>query len=250
MPIGEIKLIPNKKLPKFKPVKENMNIFIPDIINGVPNRNGFIWVICGAGGSGKSSMMLNFFSTDLYREKFHNIFYFCPEVSFLSVHKHPFAKHNKVYHDLNVEVLKNLYSELKQIKMGEDEEEDSEEDEVKYNLVIFDDYADAYKSDVEIQKILSTMLIKARHLNTAFIFTLQSYMYYPKILRKQVNFVSIFKSRNIEEWESIAKELIALKKDDALKLYDYIFDAPYTHIDIDLNDNKYYKNFHLLEFSK
>jgi hypothetical protein len=38
-----------------------------------------------------------------------------------------------------------------------------------------------------------------------------------------------------------------MNKDDALTLYNYIFDAPYNHIDIDLVLNKYYKNFNLLE---
>lgn len=252
MPIGEIKIVPNKFLPKFKPVKERMDIFIPDIIEGIPRRNGFIWAVCGSGGSGKTSMMLNFFKTDLYREKFDNIFYFCPEMSFLSVQKHPFANHNKVYHEMNYENLVSLYDDLKAIKRGDDETEDdsSDEEEIKYNLVIFDDMADVYKSDTNIQKILSTMLIKARHLNTAFIFTLQSFYYFPKILRKQLTNLSIFKPKNYEEWESLTKELFNMKKDDGLKLYDFVFDANYNHMDIDTVENKYYKNFDLLEFNK
>lgn len=250
MPIDNIQMVVNKKLPKFKPVKENMDIFIPDVIDHVPRRNGFIWAISGSGGSGKTSMMLNFFKTDLYREKFSNIFYFCPQVSFMSVQKHPFEGHPTVSHELTPETLKSVYSQLQDIKNGDDDEyaDSDEEKETQYNLVIVDDFADAYRSDKDIQKILSTMMIKARHLNTAFIFTLQSFYYFPKILRKQLNFITIFKPKNVEEWNSIAKEMMNMNKNDALKLYDYIFDKPYQHLDIDTNDNKYYKNFNLLKF--
>jgi len=248
MPIGKIELIENKDLPKFKPVKESMDIFIPNIIEHIPRRNGFIWLISGAGGSGKSSMMLNFFKTNLYKKKFDNIFYFCPLVSFKSVDNHPFKDHKTLYHELNAENLTELYKTLKSIKEGDDEE--SDDGEQKYNLVVIDDYADAYKSSKEIQKILSTMLIKARHLNTAFIFTVQSYFYFPKLLRKQLVNVSIFKPKSVAEWTSLADELLNMKKEDAKKLYDYVFDKPYTHLDIDTTSGQFYKNFNLLKLNE
>ena len=93
------------------------------------------------------------------------------------------------------------------------------------------------------------MIIKARHICCGFIFTLQSYLYFPKILRKQITFASIFKPKNIEEWYSISKEILNLKQDDALKLYNYTFDAPYNHLDIDTVNNLIYKNFNLLEIN-
>jgi hypothetical protein len=56
------------------------------------------------------------------------------------------------------------------------------------------------------------MLIKARHLNCGFIFTLQSYTYFPKMLRKQLTFCSIFKPENVAEFESLAEELFNMEK--------------------------------------
>lgn len=252
MPIGDITLIPNKELPHFKPVKESMEIFIPDIIEGIPRRNGYIWAICGSGGSGKSSMMLNLFRTRVYRHKFSNVFYFAPQVSFMSVEKHPFANHPTVYHELNAETLGDLYKTLKDIKTGEGSDDGAEgaDEETQYNLVIIDDFADVYRTDKSVQKLLSTMLIKARHLNTAFIITLQSYYYCPRILRKQLTNISIFKPKNIAEWNSLADELLNFKKEDAKKIYDYVFDKPYTHLDIDTVDNTLYKNFNLLELNQ
>ena len=94
------------------------------------------------------------------------------------------------------------------------------------------------------------MLIKARHLNCAFIFTLQSYFYFPKMLRKQITNITMFQSKNVEEANTIFNELLSMNKDDALKLYNYVFAEPYAHLDIDTVDNKIYKNFNLLSIQE
>jgi hypothetical protein len=94
------------------------------------------------------------------------------------------------------------------------------------------------------------MLIKARHLSCAFIFTLQSYYYFPKILRKQITNLTIFKPKNNEEMESIAKEILHMKKDDGLKLYEYVFNEPYAHLDVDTLTDTLYKNFNRLTIKK
>lgn len=269
-----IEEIPNKAFPSIEPVKEVMDIYIPDVIEGIPNRNGLIWVMAGSGGSGKTSLMLNFFrSRKLYRGKFNNIYYICPESSFTSVKDHPFAEHEKVFHELTPNLLLDIYSELngfkeayitkmekkkdKKNKKNENkgfedeivEEEDEEEPELKYNCVIIDDMADALKNN-DIQKVFNKMLIKARHICTVFIFTLQSYYYFPKILRKQITNITIFKPKNAEEWSSITKELLNMNQDDGLELYDYVYNEPYAHLDLDTVNNKVYKNFNELIITK
>lgn len=242
MPISNISQIENSQIPKkIQPVKEIMEIKIPNIIDGVPNRNGFIWILSGSGGSGKTSLLLNFFKRkELYRGKFDNIFYICPSSSFLSVSKHPFQDHDKVFHELTVGLLQDIYDQLIAIK---DEREKG--DPIEYSCVIIDDMADSLK-DNDIQRMLNKILIKARHLCCSFIFTLQSYNYFPKMLRKQITNITIFKSKNAEEWDSVSKELLMMNKEDGLKVYNYIFDAPYNHLDIDTLNNNLYKNFNQL----
>ena len=77
MPIKEIEIINNPDSKKMPPIKEKQDILIPDIVDkNIPNRNGFIYVLCGSGGSGKSNLMLNAYkSKNMYRNKFHNIYY-------------------------------------------------------------------------------------------------------------------------------------------------------------------------------
>ena len=194
MTIKEIEIIPNPDAKKLKPIKEKQDILIPDIVDkNIPNRDDFIYVLSGSGGSGKTSLLLNMFkSKNMYRSKFHNIYYICPMSSFLSIDKHPFEKHDKVYHELSCELLQEIANNLLEFKLEKERKkiekekkdkksfEGSEMDEISsdeddtpdipYSCVIIDDMADSLKN-ADIQKQLSTMLIKSRHLCCAFIFT-------------------------------------------------------------------------------
>jgi hypothetical protein len=277
MTIKEIVEVKNNQMVKMKPIKERQDIYIPDITNeNISRRNGMVYCLSGSGGSGKTSLLLNMMkSIKLYRNKFHNIYYICPISSFLSVEHHPFEKHDKVYHELTTSILENIYQELiakkeafveyeakqkekkskKKIKHenieGDDDidnssDSDDEPKELEYSCIIIDDMADALKNN-DISKQLNKMIIKARHIMCSFIIPIQSYYYMPKILRKQLTYITIFKPKNIEEWNSISRELLNLNKDDSLKLFDYIFNEPYTHLDIDLTNNKCYKNFNELK---
>ena len=142
--------------------------------------------------------------------------------------------------------MRNIYNWLGDFTEGK--LEDDEPLEPQYNCIIIDDMADALK-DKNIIKALNKMLIKARHIQTAFIFTLQSYYYFPKILRKQITNITIFKPKNSEEWNSIAKELLLMNQEDGLVLYEHVFDEPYTHLDIDTVSNTLYKNFNQLDIT-
>jgi predicted AAA+ superfamily ATPase len=69
MSIVSINEIQNPDAKEIAPIKEVQNILIPDIIDkNIPNRNGFIYLLSGAGGSGKTSLLLNMFkSKSMYR---------------------------------------------------------------------------------------------------------------------------------------------------------------------------------------
>ena len=236
----------DSKLKKMPPIKEKMDVYLEGINRNIPCRNGFVWAITGSGGSGKSSMLLNTFKDkDYYRQKFDNIFLFTPLTSFLSVHKHPFEKHSKVYHDLEQETLEDIEDELLDIK----EECCNNDYAMENSLIIVDDFAGNLK-DKALIKCLNKMILKTRHINCSWIFTLQSYYMLPKILRKQMNYISCFKPKNKSEWESISKEIFSIDKTKQQALYDYCFSEPYQHLDLDLNTNKMYKNFNELIFKE
>jgi len=267
MPL-QITEIENAHKMRMKPIEERQDIYVPGIVDqNISRRNGMVYLFTGSGGSGKSSLLLNMFKDrGMYRGKFDNIFYFCPVASFSSVKKHPFEKHEDVYHDLTIDDLSLIYDKLVSIKelatrkkkkkvrvFSSDEESETKPKEekhpIEYSAIIIDDFADSLK-DKAIQRFLNKFIIKARHLCCSFFITLQSYYYCPKMLRKQLTFGTIFKPKNIEEWYSIANEVLNLNREDALQLFDYVFDQPYTHLDIDTVANVMYKNFNLLEIKK
>ena len=269
MTISEIIEVPNPNETTFKAIKEKQDIYVPNIVNqNISRRNGMVYLLTGSGGSGKSNLLLNMFkSKECYRNKFHNIYYFCPESSMASLKSHPFEKHDKIYHELDVNTLETIYQELVAKKVDvkdkkkkkkkkkskyendiieSDSESESEEKEIEYSCIILDDMADLLKQK-DIQRQLNRMIIKARHIQTSFIITLQSYLYFPKILRKQVTYISIFKPKNVAEWVSISSELLHTNKEDAITLHNYVYDKPYTHLDVDTVESKIYRDFNLLE---
>jgi hypothetical protein len=52
----------------------------------------------------------------MYRGVFDHLYYICPMSSFLSVQNHPFEKHDKVYHELTVGLLEDIYQQCNAIK--------------------------------------------------------------------------------------------------------------------------------------
>ena len=142
-----IKELDNPIKDNMTPIKEKQDIFIPDIVNkNISRRNGMVNCYTGSGGSGKTNLLLQSFkSKNMYRNKFHNIYYICPSSSFSSVKNHPFEKHDKVYHELTVTLLNDIYNELiskkeestkekekdkKQVYIDDEEEESDEEKEI------------------------------------------------------------------------------------------------------------------------
>jgi hypothetical protein len=240
----EIVLVENKELPKMQPIKEKMDLIIPDLPEGIPRYNGGVWIVSGSGGSGKTSMLLSFFrSKKLFRNKFNHIWYVCPPSSMLSVINHPFEKHDKVYHDLTVDLLEDVYKRLNEIK-----EENDEDGEQEYSCLFLDDFADRLKIR-DIQIALNRILIKARHLKVFIIICVQAYKYFPLQLRRQITNLTVFRPKNKDEWESIAKEMLMIKKEFWNQLHDYVFDAPYNHLDIDTKTGDLYKNFNILKIN-
>jgi len=243
----EIKEIPNKYNEKLDPIKEVMDIYIPKIKNhNIPHENGFNWLIVGPSGSGKTSMGLGMFkSKNYFKKKFHHIYYFIPEASYADIKDNPLGGDNiNLFHDLTIPNLRQIYTETKELKRKNTEEKEEQE----YNLIVIDDFAGSLK-DNDIADVLNKVIPKWRHLNTSFMFFLQSYFYMPKILRKQLSYITIFKPQNIEEWESLMQELLRLKKDKMQILYDYVFDDKYNHLDLNKKKEKVYKNFNELIFS-
>jgi len=235
----------DNELPNIKPVKEIMNIYIDGIDPNLPNRNGFIYALIGSPGTGKSSLLLSLFGNrKYYKKKFNNIYLITPESSFSSVANHPFKNHTKVFHDLNEDVLENIYEELMDLKR------DCLDDgyNMETSCLVIDDFASDLKSK-ELIKILKKILTKSRHIGCSIIFTLQCYNLFPLVLRKMLTNITLFKPKNKVELESVRKELINLNEEKTNELFNYVFSEEYSHLDVDTTNSSLRKNFKLLEIN-
>ena len=243
MKITEIK----NNLPKTKALKEIMEIYVPNIDRNLTSKNGSIYAIIGAPVSGKSNLLFStlFKNLNNYRSKFDNLYLITPESSFLSLQKHPFKDHNKVFHELDKATLEVIFEEILEYKKQALEDDRP----VEHSCIIIDDFADGLK-DKDIIMSLKKLLIKSRHINCFFIFTLQAYNMFPLVLRKLITNITLFKPKNNVETESIRSELLHMGKDEFQELTNYIYDEPYNHLDYDTNTMEIRKNFNLLEIQK
>ena len=243
MKITEIK----NNLPKTKALKEIMEIYVPNIDRNLPSKNGSIYAIIGSPGSGKSNLLFStlFKNLNYYRSKFDNLYLITPESSFLSLQKHPFKDHNKVFHELDKATLEVIFEEILEYKKQALEDDRP----VEHSCIIIDDFADGLK-DKDIIMSLKKLLIKSRHINCFFIFTLQAYNMFPLVLRKLITNITLFKPKNNVETESIRSELLHMGKDEFQELINYIYDEPYNHLDYDTNTMELRKNYNLLNIEK
>ena len=229
-------------LPNINPVKEKINIRISDVNEHLPHLNGFVWGLIGTGGSGKSSLLLSMFThREYYRSKFDNIYMFVNEGSYLSVKNHPFRDHEHVYHELTTDVLDEISDELLELK----KEAIDEGWPIETNLIIINDMANILKSNNLVEHLCS-MILKSRHLSVCWIFTLQSYNLMHLTIRKQFTNVTVFRPKNKKETELLIEEIISMTKEDALKLFNYVFDVKFNHLDVDTTTGQMYKNFNPL----
>lgn len=243
MKITEIK----NNLPKTKALKEIMEIYVPNIDKNLPSKNGSIYAIIGAPGSGKSNLLFStlFKNLNYYRSKFDNLYLITPESSFLSLQKHPFKDHDKVFNELDKATLEVIFDEILEYKKQALEDDRP----IEHSCIIIDDFADGLK-DKDIIMSLKKLLIKSRHINCFFIFTLQAYNLFPLVLRKLITNITLFKPKNNVETESIRAELLHMGRDEFQELTNFIYDEPYNHLDYDTNTMEIRKNYNLLEIQK
>jgi hypothetical protein len=230
-------------LTAIRPTKEIMKTSIEGINPNLPNKNGFIYTLIGAPGTGKSSLLLSLFrDKNYYKMKFEKVYLITPESSFLSVQNHPFKDHEEVHHELSSGIIDTIYEECLINKQECIEENIA----LEHACLIIDDFASELKNNDIIQS-LKKLLTKSRHICLSVIFTLQAYNLFPLVLRKMITDLSIFKPKNKIELESIRSELIGFNKEKTQQLCEYVFDEEYNHLDINTTTGIFRKNFRQLE---
>ena len=248
-----MKVLPNK-LSDIPLISTNVDSdkdlkFIPK--NPLPKR-GSVY-ICGAPGSGKSSLWYAMLlskrtKTRPHDKRYYNKYFDRVEIISNSMSTIPVDKfklpQNQLHGEYSDEVLMGIIENIK--------------DDDNYNsLIVIDDCI----RDLSRSKILCSLLQNRRHLtqnpdkdgnaNLSIWITSQKYNMLPLCLRTALSHVVIFKSTNTQEKRAIKDELMSdLDKDQQDDLLDVCWDRKhgFTFIDVNAPRNKrYYFNFDLIE---
>lgn len=165
----------------------------------------FRWIITGMSGCGKTTLIVSALLSG--QIKFEHIYLYTPSVAQ--------GKYKLLCKFIN-SLEKQMGQELMTVATSIDEIVDLEDIPAdRVNICIFDDLVTE-----KDQKIIEEYFIRGRHRNVCSVYLTQSYFDVPKVVRKQANYFSVFKTSSITEFNSLASAH-SLNRD--LKLFKKMF---------------------------
>lgn len=192
----------------------------------------FICII-GRPQSGKTSLLVSLFKDKrLLKKTFNNVLLVAPEESMNSLKD----GHN-VFKDLSEEKffpsLEHIDEIMEQIKYYRSQDEDT--------CLIIDDQT-AYLKDIQVQKVLSEIVMNRRHLKTTIIILSQIYNKIPLSIRKLINVAIILYRPSKKECEDLFEELFEYDKLTAQKIMHLCWSKPYDMLTVDPVNRLMYHN--------
>jgi Cdc6-like AAA superfamily ATPase len=218
----------------------------------LPNYSGFMMMIAGSSGSGKTTCLYSMMlkkkykgKRQSYRKVFDNVYVVSPTIGKSSMKKDPFSKlpEDQKYELLSLQTL----NELEEIF-----EDNKEED--KNSCLILDDVGSQLKKNGVYQKL--TQIIQNRRHNKLSIFILvQKFKDVPTGIRNNLSHFITFLPKNNIEKEAIFTELFPFNKKYANDLISYVYNGKHDFLFVDMslkNSNKfeYFKNFNPLNITE
>lgn len=215
----------------------------------IPKDNHFVWLISGAKGTGKSSLLLNVLRTFL-RKQYNNIFLISPT-----------AKRDKKFKMLvdELEDDNKYYDALSEANLNEIMERITEynantKKAKPHNLLILDDVATDLRSSGS-KSLLNKIIITCRHMKTSVVILTQKYNKVNPLIRSNADILSIFRTQNKKELNTIIDDL-PVKPDEFQVVYDYATTPddqnanPFLHVKLSGSRTDYYKNFDRLHIKQ
>lgn len=206
----------------------------------LPKDNHFLWIVSGAKGTGKSSLVLNMLKSHL-RKTFNNIYLISPTAKRdpkFSKLVEELDEQGKFYDSCNE---KNLLEIVDKISNYNSQKKSPK------NLLIIDDCATELKSSTS-KSTLNKIAITMRHLKTSMVFMTQKYNKINPLIRTNADLLSIFRTQNKKELNTIIDDL-PVKPEEFQAVYEYATTPdeqntnPFLHISLFNARTRYFKNF-------
>ena len=196
-------------------------------------------IICGAPGSGKTSLATSMLlKGGAYHKVFDRIWVIQPPNSRASYASDPWKGHDRVFDALTADVLEQILAEAKQLASDD-----------KQSLIFIDDQAYELKNK-PIERLLRELFFNARHLHLSSWIVTQTLRSVGDKLRKSASHLLTFEPANRVEAKIIAEEYLFTDSKTAAQLFDQVFTEKHTHMLIDTARRKVYGNWDEIELPR
>tara|TARA_R110000824_G_scaffold184776_6_gene365695 strand:+ start:444 stop:1181 length:738 start_codon:yes stop_codon:yes gene_type:complete len=212
------------------------------------DKKSFIYIIVGAKGSGKTSLMTSLITGKskpfkVYRGKFDDVLINMPESSARSMAGNPFKSipRANMIADFNEQLLQTIYEKA---------EEHAAEEE--FTLAILDDASSKLKTNKSMIDGLTQLVHRHRHLRLSLMILVQDLVSVPLGIRKNADALFYFRPTNDKSNQIFREEFLAgFSKDETNKLMDWTFRKKGDFLMVKLNrlPFEYYRNFNLINIT-
>ena len=180
-------------------------------------------------------------SKDAYKKRFHKIISVIPESSLKSLKVNPLKDipDGQKFESLTYSNLEDI------IEMVE-----SNREQDLLTLLLLDDVS-AELQDLALLKLMMRIFLNRRHLKLSILSIAHSLTgkgALPYTIRKNLSHLILFKLSS--GMDILNQDYLNLPKQSFKELMDYVYQKPHDHLMIDLSNNKLYKNFNPLSFSR
>jgi len=222
-----------------------------EIANDIPEpleRKPHVYLIVGAKGSGKSSLMVSLLTSKkkpykAYRGKFHSVLLNMPKSSADSIKGKPFASlpASNFYSNFNEAFLDKIY---------ETAEENTEEEH--QTLCILDDCSSKLKTNRAMIDKLTLLVHKHRHLRLSIWILVQDLISCPLAIRKNCCCLAYFRPTNEKSNQIFREEFLGgFSLKDTADFMDYMFKKKGDCLWVRLSTipYEYYRNYNLINIT-
>lgn len=207
-------------------------------------KQDIVWIVSAGKGMGKSTMILNVLKNkNAYKGFFDNIILVSPtamrDKKFDKL-REELEEEDKYFSNCDDETIEEIMSKLQQFNDNFDEEEEGRK---PHNLIIFDDCLSSLPKSTQKSKF-NELITTSRHLKTSVWILVQKFNKVNPLIRDQADLLSIFKTNNKQELQTI-EDSLNIDKKQFNDLYTFATYEPnsFLHISFFGGQPKFYKRF-------
>ncbi len=239
------KTIPNKNLGAPESVAMTCDKELAsDIPDPLPKQSGFLMLVVGSSGSGKTSFLINMISKKKKKGKgrqslihcFDKIVVCSPSLKTLKEDIFEKIDDSQKYSDFD-DCMNDIYDHMKQSEALSNTDNHADQT----NLLIIDDCATQLKTNRQREMQLVSLLQNRRHLGgggLSCILISQKYNMIPTGIRSNLSHLALYRCKTLQEEDTIVNEVLPIDKKVARQLFDFVFDKKYQFLFVDMTLTK------------